>query len=276
MPSTDAPAEGDDDGQRRGIRWRHAQKAAVVRDESLPGVEHFETRLRRLPRIPQSLTLPADKFLGGLPLRKVVPTDRSIWLGAQRRQAVRAMEPIQTNFCTQFLIRVPRSSLCISRTRIHEPLVAGLARSGGEESRDGAADADRCHVRGYKANAIPSAPGARPEPDAPSESGAPSPDDASGKAPESRRLDAERRRALLGRIASTASRGELRAIQAEVIAAYLGMAARRVSSETDVEKVRDAARERLRLMGPLAPVMPTSQPVAGSHADEDDERKSAD
>lgn len=103
-------------------------------------------------------------------------------------------------------------------------------------------------MRGYRANAIPSAPGARPGPEAPSESGAPSPDDASGKAPESRRLDAERRRELLSKLASTVSKGELRAIQAEVIAAYLGMAARRVSSETDVERVRDAARVRLRRM----------------------------
>jgi hypothetical protein len=97
----------------------------------------------------------------------------------------------------------------------------------------------------------------------------------SGKAPESRRLDSERRRDLLGRIAATASRGELRAIQAEVIAAYLGMAARRVSSETDVEKVRDAARERLRLMGPLAPVArPPAAPAAADQ--ESDESKAAD
>lgn len=81
---------------------------------------------------------------------------------------------------------------------------------------------------------------------------------------------------MLGRIAATASRGELRAIQAEVIAAYLGMAARRVSSETDVEKVRDAARERLRLMGPLAPVTRSSEPETSSDQDEADERKSAD
>ncbi len=145
-----------------------------------------------------------------------------------------------------------------------------------EESRDGAANAGRCRVRGYKANAIPSAPGAGPGPEAPSESSAPSPGDASGKVPESRRLDSERRRELLGRIAATSSRGELRAIQAEVIAAYLGMAARRVSSETDVEKVRDAARERLRLMGPLAPIARISEPAAVSNPDESDERKSAD
>lgn len=103
-------------------------------------------------------------------------------------------------------------------------------------------------MRGYKANAIPSAPGADPGPEASSASGAPSADGASGKAPESRRLDAERRRELLSKLASTVSKGELRAIQAEVIAAYLGMAARRVSSETDVERVRDAARVRLRRM----------------------------
>lgn len=134
-------------------------------------------------------------------------------------------------------------------------------------------------MRGYKANAIPSAPGADPGPEAPSESGASSSDGVSGKAPESRRLESERRRALLERLAATSSRGELRAIQAEVIAAYLGMAARRVSSETDVEKVRDAARERLRLMGPLAPVA-TTREREGRDAelipDENDERKSAD
>lgn len=137
-------------------------------------------------------------------------------------------------------------------------------------------------MRGYKANAIPSAPGSQPEPEAPPASSAPSPDGAAGKAPDSRRLDSERRRELLARIAATSSRGELRAIQAEVIAAYLGMAARRVSSETDVEKVRDAARERLRLMGPLAPVIPltpatpASDTETSAYHDEADERKSAD
>lgn len=130
-------------------------------------------------------------------------------------------------------------------------------------------------MRGYKANAIPPAPGAPPAP----ESSAPSPDGAAGLAgpmPESRRRDAERRRELLGRIAATSSRGELRAIQAEVIAAYLGMAARRVSAEADVEKVRDAARERLRLMGPLAPVMPAREAATLANEGEVDERKSAD
>lgn len=137
-------------------------------------------------------------------------------------------------------------------------------------------------MRGYKDNAIPSAPGADPRPAAPSESSAPSSDGPSGKVPDSRRLDSERRRDLLARIAATSSRGELRAIQAEVIAAYLGMAARRVSSETDVERVRDAARERLRLMGPLAPVTPLTPVTPASEAetsayhDEADERKSAD
>lgn len=137
-------------------------------------------------------------------------------------------------------------------------------------------------MRGYKDNAIPSAPGADPGPEAPSGFSAPSPDGVAGRAPESRRLDGERRRELLARIAATSSRGELRAIQAEVIAAYLGMAARRVSSETDVEKVRDAARERLRLMGPLAPVTPltpvtpASETETSDYDDKADERKSAD
>lgn len=87
----------------------------------------------------------------------------------------------------------------------------------------------------------------------PPENGTKSPAAAASKGPGSNRLDHESRRKLLARIAATASQRELREIQSEVIAAYLGMVLRRTGADETVEQVRDAARARLRLIDPNVP-----------------------
>jgi len=98
------------------------------------------------------------------------------------------------------------------------------------------------------------APSASVAPSAtPPESGTKSPTATPPKGPGSNRLDHESRRKLLSRIAATASQRELREIQSEVIAAYLGMVIRRTGADETVEQVRDAARARLRLIDPNVP-----------------------
>lgn len=90
--------------------------------------------------------------------------------------------------------------------------------------------------------------------------------------PESSRLDPEGRRALIGRIAATASRRELRAIQAEIIAAYVQMAMRRSAVTENDERVREAARARLAIIGkrksvPSVAVSDASEAAEGGEPD---------